>query len=733
MKITDRFVKITQNSMVILIVLLLVFSTFYSTVPLKVAAQEEKYLTLWAGWKDIPPVAHFNPWATGLLGWSYSWITEPLAIYLEWNDTYIPWLATSWEWNPTTKEFTVHLRRNVMFHDGHILTSKDVLTTLYANPIGWYPYPGAPTREILNITAPDDYTVVWKYNYTTATTFKPGPLTTMIYSHKVFGKWVDPIIEACWNGSSKEVINMLVEKLRTECRPEKPIGTSAVYWVHVTETEWLMKKFTQYWRGNTFKWDGVRVLNTGGLAEMERKYVIEDQLVGWTWHLPAEDYTWIIQEASKPGSQWKVIFVRQNMGQSIWNCKKYPLSIKEFRQALYTAINTSNHLGPYFPASRSVEPLWFGKPNEMARRALFLPLPLARSLVGDEFINKLKTYDYDIEKAKKMLDDLNFIDRDGDGIRETPNGTKLEFTIVTTEFWAPITVYVTQQMERIGVKLNVQFMATWSILWERLYRTHDWDWFQLFYFGWPTTDPYYYFSQLLVDKTETDIYYPNTDIAIPSWVDPSAPTINNMRQYVIDYGKETDPAKKTQMVKNILWYLNEYLPMYPYSVDGRLFVINTKLIAGNIPPEGDPLWSGWPYSDIYILAWWAYMGLIYPPEEKPVTYVIVWAKAPIETFTGVDGKIYGPFPEGSMVYVPDEDARRLVSEGLASFSAPAAELPAEALNRISSYIDTLSGKVDTLSSAINTISFTLYAAIAIQVIVLVIVILVLLRVRPKTG
>ncbi|MEM3449896.1 MAG: hypothetical protein QXP38_13690, partial [Nitrososphaerota archaeon] len=100
-----------------------------------------------------------------------------------------------------------------------------------------------------------------------------------------------------------------------------------------------------------------------------------------------------------------------------------------------------------------------------------------------------------------------------------------------------------------------QFMATWSILWERRYQTHDWDWLQLFYFGWPTTDPYYYFSQLLVDKTETDIYYPNTGIAIPSCVDPSAPTINNMRQYVIDYGKEANPAKKTQITKNILWYL----------------------------------------------------------------------------------------------------------------------------------------------------------------------------------
>lgn len=45
-------------------------------------------------------------------------------------------------------------------------------------------------------------------------------------------------------------------------------------------------------------------------------------------------------------------------------------------------------------------------------------------------------YTYDLEKAEQILDEANIVDRDGDGVREMPDGTKLgPFTIQVPYGW----------------------------------------------------------------------------------------------------------------------------------------------------------------------------------------------------------------------------------------------------------------------------------------------------------
>ena len=82
----------------------------------------------------------------------------------------IPWLAKSWEIADDAMSVTFYLHENVFFHDGSQLTSEDVKfsyefakkhqTRTFANPM---------SKHIDEITAPDPYTVVFKFKTSSET------------------------------------------------------------------------------------------------------------------------------------------------------------------------------------------------------------------------------------------------------------------------------------------------------------------------------------------------------------------------------------------------------------------------------------------------------------------------------------------------------------------------------------------------------------------------------------
>ncbi|GGF97758.1 ABC transporter substrate-binding protein [Paenibacillus abyssi] len=66
---------------------------------------------------------------------------------------------------------------------------------------------------------------------------------------------------------------------------------------------------------------------------------------------------------------------------------------------------------------------------------------------------------FDQDEAKRILEQLNFNDHDGDGIRETVSGTPLEFTlkVASTEpTWIRTGELVKNQLEDVGIRLTIQ-------------------------------------------------------------------------------------------------------------------------------------------------------------------------------------------------------------------------------------------------------------------------------------
>jgi peptide/nickel transport system substrate-binding protein len=103
----------------------------------------------------LPTPFTFYPRGPGYIHLSFVYDT------LVWKDRqgFVPWLAESWETAPNGATWTFHLRRDVRWQDGKLLTAKDVVFTfdyLRRHPVEWF-----PLQKIRNVEAPDDFTVVF--------------------------------------------------------------------------------------------------------------------------------------------------------------------------------------------------------------------------------------------------------------------------------------------------------------------------------------------------------------------------------------------------------------------------------------------------------------------------------------------------------------------------------------------------------------------------------------------
>ena len=86
-------------------------------------------------------------------------------------------------------------------------------------------------------------------------------------------------------------------------------------------------------------------------------------------------------------------------------------------------------------------------------------------------------YDYDLQKAKDLLAKNDFIDRDGDGILEDPDGNPLQFNLYTNSNnpeRVQIAAIIRHDLQSLGMKVN--FLALeFNTLVTKLNATYDWD------------------------------------------------------------------------------------------------------------------------------------------------------------------------------------------------------------------------------------------------------------------
>ena len=192
-----------------------------------------------------------------------------------------------------------------------------------------------------------------------------------------------------------------------------------------------------------------------------------------------------------------------------------------------------------------IEDLWFG------HASLLETVSVSADPKWHPEIPEEDRLDYDPDLANQILDDAGYLDSDGDGIREMPDGTNpivIRHAVNTDgDFAGPIGDLMVGWMEEIGIGVTLEAYdqdALFGVIVDGTYDT--------FYWGWvPFVDP----DPMLVNFTEAELGNFND----ANWFDPAYDAL------YAEQNQEVDPERRVEIVHEMLTLFHEtaiYIPMF---------------------------------------------------------------------------------------------------------------------------------------------------------------------------
>ena len=378
----------------------------------------------------------FNPFVPGgiqFVGGYWQCCLDVLYIANYPRGEIIKWLSTGWDYSNDYKTLTIHLRKGVTWSDGEPFTSADVAFTINmlkknAPVLSW----SSEVEEFVeSVETPDDYTVVIHLK-------KPNPRFHRIFMMQICTGL--PIVpEHIWKDKDPKTFSN---------NPPVTTGPYVLYGTIPDLSIFIWKRRDDWW--------GKKVL---GLFP-EPKYIIYT-------NTPTMEIAYLKFKKNEYDAGWiHYDLVRKLLAENpyakfagypdpcLWgitfNTQRYPLNYSKLRWAFAYII-------PY----KAIQKIWPNMPSPIADS----PFPAGwASLEKYKFADVLEKYrlgEYNPDKARELLDELNFIDRDNDGIRETPNGTKLSFEVMTTgdpTTWMNLAWNeIIREAKKVGIELKLVF------------------------------------------------------------------------------------------------------------------------------------------------------------------------------------------------------------------------------------------------------------------------------------
>ncbi len=427
----------------VLLILLLLISV--SIIPQAIAQQTPpREETVIIGGGMWAPPTNFNPlvpWAatTGTIGLIY----EVLYLYLPHTNEWVPWLAAEEPKWISDDSLEIKLR-DTYWWDGQPLTSADVKFTFYDLP---KMLPSVHYASILSylvgVETPDDKTVILHFN---KSAINYPQLYYFLYSVPIVPKHVyEPIIKE----KGGDVLQMQIVGAD---KPEDIVG-SGMYKVYFTTED------TVYYVRND-NWWGTKYFGTPGPKYIKYIMVFSNQValamllrgdLDWSnFFIPGipqlvKQYDFIVTYYKD-----KPYYLPANVAYLFVNHNKKPLDDPVFRKALYYAINIDRIVNEVYEGAVL-------KANPVG----LIEIPGWKDFLAEDLI-KQYNYTYDPEKAKELLDNAGYIDRNGDGWRETPDGKPIELKISVPYGWTDwmqAAIIIADSLKAVGIKAEPDFPA----------------------------------------------------------------------------------------------------------------------------------------------------------------------------------------------------------------------------------------------------------------------------------
>ncbi len=192
-----------------------------------------------------------------------------------------------------------------------------------------------------------------------------------------------------------------------------------------------------------------------------------------------------------------------------------------------------------------IEDLWFGLASPLETMSPGADTKWIPDISGDA------AFTYDPERARQILDDAGYLDSDGDGVREMPDGSNpivLRHAVNTDgDLAGPIGDLFKGWMEDIGIGVELESYdqdALFGVIVDGTYDTFFWGWV-------PFVDP----DPMLSYFTEAELGNYND----ANWFDP------RFDELYLEQKEELDPDRRLEIVHEMLTILHDaavYIPMY---------------------------------------------------------------------------------------------------------------------------------------------------------------------------
>ncbi|MCF6466558.1 peptide-binding protein [Clostridium sp. Cult2] len=376
-----------------------------------------------------------------------------------------PYLAESYEVSEDQKVITFKLKENAKWQDGEPVTAEDVAFTFNTmghkdftggdfekveKLVGAHEYYEGKVDSIKGIQVIDDYTVTLEFSEVYAPALNKlgtcGIVAKHIWSEIPIDKWDD----------QTEMLNYPIG-----CGPYKVVKYEPGQYVE-------MEAFEDFFAGAPKTKKLIyKVINDDAIAAELKSGNID--LVG-VKNLKTSE----IDSLKDLGL--KLVSMPDNMYQYVGINMRMPIfRDKNLRQAFNYAVDRE----------LIVEKLVEGRGATLD--VPFLPSGWAYPPEGT-----LNTYKYDPEKAKSLLEESGWIDRDGDGIRENEAGEKLQFTMKCSndsKIREQAVLVIQESWKEVGIDIEVSVEEDAKMANDCIF-DHDFELYALnCYFG-SDPDPY---------------------------------------------------------------------------------------------------------------------------------------------------------------------------------------------------------------------------------------------------
>ncbi|GIN40160.1 MULTISPECIES: peptide-binding protein [Heyndrickxia] len=442
------------------------------------------------GAMDTAPAGVFNPifytdaYESNILSFTHeSLVTQNEKL------EFLPSLAKEWKFNDDQTEVTFTLQDNVKWHDGKPFTANDVVFTYksIASPgyveaggvrteyveklLGYEDFNSGKTDQFEGVVAQDEHTVTFKFSEPNVTALDNASFP--IIPEHIF----------------KDIPIKDMPKAGATLNAGEVIGTGPFKFTKMIEGEqYILEKNKDYWQGEPYLdqivWKVVNQSVIVGMLETGELDFVADP----NGFQPA-DYDSIsaldnieIIEQPKFGYQLMGFMVNHRTPEDVkagvikpenWVPNK-KIADKRVRQAIAYAVDREG----------LIKALLHG-------RGAVINAPIATQFSAYDG-EKPNQYKFNVEEAKKLLDEAGYVDKDNDGFREDPDGKKWVLTLnypTGNELRMRSAPIIQEMLEAVGIKIDLRQPIEFSTYSDVLEKdSDDWD---LYLLGWSlsSTDP----------------------------------------------------------------------------------------------------------------------------------------------------------------------------------------------------------------------------------------------------